>query len=145
MGTVQNAPDPDYANFFEYYNVDGTLESTEQFHGCTIFISFWSKSCGPCIRSFSEDRELRAKLMDEGVVIINATIDNKNEWMWALDKYKPNGLNVHPRKIQKLQRHFDIYFLPVYATIDIDGKVVPYPKSKRGNVKDFAEWYEGQK
>ncbi len=143
--SVQSTQEMGYKNYFEYYNLDGTLESTKQFHGCTVFISFWSKSCGPCIRSFSKDRELRARLMDEGVILINASIDNKEEWKWSVDKYKPNGLNVHPKKIQKLQRHFDIYFLPVYVTLDIDGNIVSYPNSQRGNVVDFSKLFDQKK
>tara|TARA_B100000497_G_C7663685_1_gene399946 strand:+ start:637 stop:888 length:252 start_codon:yes stop_codon:yes gene_type:complete len=83
--------------------------------------------------------------MDEGVILINASIDNKEEWKWSVAKYKPNGLNVHPKKIQKLQRHFDIYFLPVYATLDIDGNIVSYPNSQRGNVVDFSKLFDQKK
>ena len=133
-----------YENYFEYYNLDGSLESTDQFHGCTVFISFWSKSCAPCIRSFDRYRDLREELINDGVIIINASIDNKDEWLWALDKYNPNGINVHPRKIQKLQRHFHVYFLPVYATLDIDGKLIEYNNSQKGNITQFAKWYKLQ-
>jgi len=130
-----------YKNYFAFKDVNDVEAHTERYHGCIVHISFWSKICAPCIRSFEKHRELREELINEGAIMINATIDNKDEWLMALERYHPNGLNIRPEKLQQVQRHFDIYQLPVYATLDIDGNLVTYSGNRKGDIEDFAHWY----
>ena len=140
----QKGPNNPELNYFDYTTIDGVEGSLDQFHGCKVFISFWSKVCRPCIRSFQKHRELRQRLMDEGAIIINASLDNDTDWRAAVSQHNPNGLNISMKKAQLVQRHYDVYFLPVYVTLDIDGYRVEKNDESR-DILQFADWFDKSK
>ena len=112
--------------------------------GCYVFVTFWSKTCGPCIRSFRNNRDLRDSLIDDGVIIINASIDTKEDWIRACRKYNPNGINAMVEDFEHAQDVYEILNLPVYVTLDPSGNEVSYDRLQYGNINDFADWYKKQ-
>jgi len=131
----------DTLDYIDLCQVEGELE---EWKGKVVFLSFWSKSCGPCIRSFKRDNALRNAMIEEGVVLINVSIDNEMHWKRAYERYRPSGMNVRTVSFEAAQDQFEIFNLPVYVTIDKDGSRVAYDRMLYGNIHDFKKWYRAK-
>lgn len=132
----------------DYIDLCDVEEKLSNWRGRIVFISFWSRTCGPCIRGFKRHQKLRNQLTEEGIVFLNVSIDRKEDWVRAYERYKPVGLNAMCKSFEQAQDDFEIFNLPVYVTIDEAGEMVVYDKMQYGNILDFVAWMkdrEGKK
>ena len=128
--------------YVDLCDLEGQLS---EWKGQVIFISFWSKTCGPCIRGFNNNNKLRNELTEKGVILLNVSIDSKEDGLIAYNRYRPVGINSITKSFEQAQDDFEIFNLPVYVTIDEKGRQVEYDRMQWGNLSDFVEWYEGRK
>ncbi len=127
-----------------YISLCDVEEKLSFWEGKVVFISFWSKTCGPCIRGFKQHNTLRNQLTDKGIVFLNVSIDSKEDWLTAYERYRPVGVNGVAKSFEKAQDDFEIFNLPVYVTIDEEGKEVIYDKNEVGqyNRSGAVDGYE---
>ena len=138
MVSQEEVPDKELT----YISLCDVEEKLSFWEGKVVFISFWSKTCGPCIRGFKQHNTLRNQLTDKGIVFLNVSIDSKEDWLTAYERYRPVGVNGVAKSFEKAQDDFEIFNLPVYVTIDEEGKEVIYDKTKWGNITDLLEWLD---
>jgi len=101
----------------------GSLVSLEDYAGKVVYISFWASWCKPCIAGFKKSKEIRKQLQDLGVVLINVSIDKKEEaWRDAMIRYHPQGINTWAISLQDLAKDYDISAIPLYHIVNKQGK-----------------------
>ncbi len=101
----------------------GSLVSLEDYTGKVVYISFWASWCKPCIEGFKKSKEIRKQLQDLGVVLINVSIDKKEEaWRDAMIRYNPQGINTWAISLQDLAKDYDISAVPLYHIVNKQGK-----------------------
>jgi thiol-disulfide isomerase/thioredoxin len=101
----------------------GSLVSLEDYAGKVVYISFWASWCKPCIAGFKKSKEIRKQLQDLGVVLINVSIDKKEEaWRDAMIRYNPQGINTWAISLQDLAKDYDISAIPLYHIVNKQGK-----------------------
>jgi len=101
----------------------GSLISLEDYMGKVVYISFWASWCKPCIAGFKKSKDVRKQLQDLGVVLINVSIDKKEEaWRDAMIRYNPQGINTWAISLQDLSKDYDISAIPLYHIVNKQGK-----------------------
>ena len=102
---------------------EGNLISLSDYKGKVVYISFWASWCKPCIAGFKKNKELRQRLSDMGVVLLNVSIDKKNEaWVDAMVRYRPVGVNGLVLSFSDVSKDYDISAIPLYHIVDKNGK-----------------------
>ena len=107
----------------EMVDKEGNLVSLSDFKGQVVYISFWASWCKPCIAGFKKNQDLRKRLSDLGVVLLNVSIDKKEEaWRDAMVRYKPHGINGLVLSMSDVSKDYDISAIPLYHIVDKNGK-----------------------
>ena len=102
---------------------EGNLVSLSDYKGKVVYISFWASWCKPCIAGFKKNHDLRQRLSDLGVVLLNVSIDKKEEaWKDAMVRYKPLGVNGLVLSMSDVSKDYDISAIPLYHIVDKNGK-----------------------
>jgi len=101
----------------------GNLISLTDYDGKVIYLSFWASWCKPCIAGFKKSKDIRQKLQDMGVVLVNISIDKEEEaWRDAMIRHNPLGVNTWAISLQDLANNYDISAIPLYHIINKQGK-----------------------
>jgi len=101
----------------------GSLVALEDYRGQVVYISFWASWCKPCIAGFKKSEATRKQLQDMGVVLINISIDKKEEaWRDAMIRHNPLGINSWAISLSDLAKDYDISSIPLYHIVDKNGK-----------------------
>lgn len=101
----------------------GNLISLTDYQGKVVYVSFWASWCKPCIAGFKKSKEVRKKLQDLGVVLLNVSIDkNEEAWRDAMLRHNPLGVNTWAVSLQDLAKNYDISSIPLYHIINKQGK-----------------------
>ncbi len=101
----------------------GNLISLTDYQGKVVYVSFWASWCKPCIAGFKKSKDIRQRLQDMGVVLINISIDKEEEaWRDAMIRYNPLGVNTWAISLQDLAKNYDISSIPLYHIINKQGK-----------------------
>ncbi len=115
----------------------GSLVSLQDYKGKVVYISFWASWCKPCIAGFKKSADVRKKLQDMGVVLINISIDKKEEaWRDAMIRHNPLGINTWAISLQDLAKDYDISAIPLYHIINKQGK---FAYLSDGGSRDIVE------
>ena len=101
----------------------GNLVSLTDYQGKVVYISFWASWCKPCIEGFKKSKDIRKRLQDMGVVLLNISIDKEEEaWRDAMIRHNPLGVNTWAISLQDLAKDYDISSIPLYHIINKQGK-----------------------
>ena len=112
-----------------------------EYKGKVIYISFWASWCGPCIGNFEKYKEIRNALEDEGVILLNVSIDEVEEkWRTMVEKLDLNGINVIAAK-EDLYPDYQILSIPLYEIVGRDGNF-RYLSDEAGRdiIGQFRKW-----
>ena len=102
---------------------DGNYVGLSTYKGKVVYISFWASWCKPCIEGFKKNKELREKLDEAGVVLLNVSIDKKEEaWRDAMIRHLPKGVNGRVVSLSEVSKNYDISAIPLYHIVDKNGK-----------------------
>lgn len=116
---VENIAAPE----IDMVNKSGGLVAIEDYKGQVVYISFWASWCKPCIEGFKKSKDIRKQLQDLGVVLINISIDKKEEaWRDAMIRHNPLGINTWAISLQDLAKDYDISAIPLYHIVNKQGK-----------------------
>ena len=120
-------------------NKQGNLVGIEDYKGKVVYLSFWASWCKPCIAGFKKSKDIRQKLQDMGVVLLNISIDKKEEaWRDAMLRHNPLGINTWAISLPSLAKNYDISSIPLYHIIDKQGKFAYLSESgNRDIVEEF--------
>lgn len=105
----------------------GKMVSLSDLKGKVVYIDFWSKYCGPCLRAIKEEvPQLHEKYKGKNVAFVNVSLDaTESEWKELLGKLKPGGTNLWIKENNDpVCIAYNIDAVPHYILIDQNGKIV---------------------
>lgn len=133
----QVAPD------FHYETADNKVATLSNLKGEVVYLSFWASWCGPCKKNFQKYHELRTQLQEEGVILLNISLDkDKSKWDTALKKHNfINGINGHATDLASIQAEYKVSKVPDYHIIGKNGQFVFLSDSPDRNIlEEFRQW-----
>jgi len=139
QGQELKAPD------FKFTLDDGTMKNLSDYEGEVVYLSFWASWCAPCLSNYKKYHEVRTKLQEMGVVLLNVSIDDtKGKWKKSLDKHIViNGVNAHASDLDFVKNNYELSSIPLYEILNKKGEFVylseTYP---RDIYADFQRWLE---
>ena len=84
-------PAPD----FTLENEKGEVVSLASFRGKVVYMDFWFAACVPCHVLFEGTKSVKEHFKgNENVVFLNISIDDRNTWEKALEKFRIDGYHV---------------------------------------------------
>ena len=102
---------------------NGNYVGLGNYKGQVVYISFWASWCKPCIEGFKKNKDLRKKLDEAGVVLLNVSIDKKEEaWKDAMIRHNPLGVNGRVVSLSDVAKNYDVSAIPLYHIVDKNGK-----------------------
>lgn len=117
-------PAPD----FTLENEKGQRVSLSNFKGKVVYLGFWGVYCSPCLRDFKTFYpQIQEHYKNKEVVFINVCVNSKkDEWMAALKKYKPGGINLFAEGLEShpVPRSYNVFAVPHHVLIDKEGRLV---------------------
>ncbi len=121
-GVLSGTPDvaaPD----FDMMDDKRKVISLSDYEGKVVYLSFWASWCKPCIEGFKKSADIRKQMQDMGVVLLNVSIDKKEEaWRDAMIRHNPIGVNGLVLSLEDISKKYDISSIPLYQIIDKNGK-----------------------
>lgn len=132
---IKQAPD------FAMEILDGNSKMLSDYNGEVVYISFWASWCAPCITNFEKYKDIRSTLEEEGVILLNVSIDeDETKWLKAIDKLEINGINAIAKK-ENLYPAYQISSIPLYEIIGKNGQFLYLSdEANRDIVAQFKNW-----
>ena len=107
----------------EFFDGDGNAKHFSDYSGKYLFLNFWSSSCGYCIMSLPELKEV-SENYHENLTVISISLDIDAKWKDAMDKYDMPWVNLRdPKGYGGLIANYGIG-TPYNVIISPDGKVL---------------------
>lgn len=108
----------------DLYDTEGNIRHLSEFIGKYILLDFWSRGCGPCIRSIPELEEV-AGLYSDRMAVVSISQDPENIWKSYIKdkKLKGNQWNGLNEGIGGLEAAYQVHGIPHYVLISPEGKV----------------------
>ncbi len=129
-----------FAPGFTLPDVNGRMVSLDQYRGKVVYLSFWATWCKPCLKGFEKSIYIRKKLQEKGIVLINISIDKKEEvWKGTMGRIEMPGVNLLASD-DSMMKTYGLTSLPVYHIIDKQGKYAYLPEDgMRDIVEEFVK------
>jgi thiol-disulfide isomerase/thioredoxin len=110
------------------------------FRGHVVYINFWASWCRPCVANFEKYANIRKRLSNEGVILLNLSIDEQPaQYRAALARLNPIGVNGQPLDMKSAKNHYGLYEIPAYYLIDKFGKFVHLSDKQGGDISEFRK------
>lgn len=132
----QTAPD------FSFTTLENEKQNLSDLKGEVLYVSFWASWCEPCFENFVKYENMRNKLSDLGVVLLNVNIDKEEtNWHNAMAKHHINGIHVRGIGLDDLQEVYNLYSIPSYEIINKKGEFVYLSdRPNRNIIEEFKQW-----
>jgi thiol-disulfide isomerase/thioredoxin len=116
-------------NVFDFTLPDrkGTIFATSSLKGKWFLIDFWASWCAPCRQQFPEMNRIYEENKNKNFEIVGVSIDeSKEEWFKAIEKDKPNWINlIEGTGLDgELAKKYNVLWVPSNFLINSDGKVI---------------------
>lgn len=124
---------PDIKIFNQY----GQAFSLKDFNGDFLIISFWSRTCIPCIREIDEINEFVKKTKGTGIKLI--TVSPEKEWISPeeqkafLKRYGGNDIEFYSDKKSALANNFGIFTSPHAVLVNANSMEI-------GRIRGSVDW-----
>ncbi|MDX5347392.1 MAG: TlpA family protein disulfide reductase [Hymenobacteraceae bacterium] len=111
---------------FELTSVTGEKVKLSDFIGKTVYLNFWTTSCGLCLIDQPYAQHLAEKMEGENVVFLNIAVDDDEEaWRKMVTKKNLKGVHVISKADNtQLLEQYQVKNLPSYYLIGEDGTFI---------------------
>lgn len=97
-----------------------------EYYGKIIYVKFWASWCRTCIKEINYSNEIINNINNEDIIFINISTDeNYKNWLKALKKYKPDGINYLIDSNSKInfKEYFQIEGVPYIFILDKNSNI----------------------
>lgn len=101
--------------------LEGQLPETTK--NKVLLLDFWASWCQPCAESFPVLEELHKRYLDQGLVIVGVSTDDKKANMEKFLKKHPVTFPIVRDAAQKLVAQVDVSTMPTSVLVDREGKI----------------------
>lgn len=131
---------------FEFTLGDGTVQSLSDYKGKVVYLSFWASWCAPCMKNYNRYYNVRRKLQEMGVVLLNVSIDkSEDSWEKSLKEHYIiiNGVNGHASDLKFVKDNYELSSIPLYEILNKKGEFVYLSETQPRDIySDFKNWLE---
>ena len=129
---------------FDMMTPERNVISLSDYNGKVVYVSFWASWCKPCIEGFKKSAATRQKLQEMGVILLNVSIDKKEEaWKEAMVRHNPIGINGLVLSLEDISKKYNISSIPIYEIIAKNGKFAYLSDSAQRNIlEEFRQLVE---
>lgn len=129
---------------FTLENEKGEKINLASFHGKVIYLDFWYASCGPCHALFGTIKPVKQFYSgNPDVVFLCVSIDRKNIWLDALQKFNIHGYHAFTEGKEinhSIIRDYKVANYPTTCLIDAGGKIfMANPSNEPEKLKEQIE------
>lgn len=120
--TIAGGQDSEEAPHLTFINEDGFEQSLADLRGEVVYLSFWAGWCKPCIDGFEKYADVRTRLDEMGINLLNVSIDaSETLWKSNLQMHQINGTNAFITNMNEARDPYQLYSIPAYFIIGKDG------------------------
>ena len=106
-----------------FRSTDGKTHTLDEYRGKVIYLSFWASWCKPCLAGFQKSATLRKELEAAGIVLLNISIDEKEDaYDAARTRQELVGIVGLATDIPETQHLYALSTLPAYYIINKSGQ-----------------------
>jgi thiol-disulfide isomerase/thioredoxin len=123
---------------FNLPDIKGVRHSMEDYKGKVVFIDFWFRSCGNCIRVSPYLEKIEKHFQGAPVVFLSINVDNKrSDWIWGIEsgKYSSDyAINLYTENLgfkHPICLHYAVDAGPTLVLIDKKGRLLTNPVDPR--------------
>jgi len=137
-----NADAQKMAPSFTLKNDKGEMVSLSDFRGKVVYLSFWASWCAPCKKIFANSRGIRDTLAEEGVVLLNISLDkDPKKWDDAMFMFDIPGIHLIENPEKTVQFEYDVRSVPAFYIINKRGELETLTGGGiDGALADFRGW-----
>jgi len=118
---------------FVVENQNGVKIRLPDFLGKVVYMDFWFNACGPCHALFNNLKPVKEHFKNNNnVVFLNISIDNKHNWLEALQRHDIAGIHVYTEGKEAehpIIKDYKIYDYPTNRLIGKNGNLFIYAPS----------------
>jgi thiol-disulfide isomerase/thioredoxin len=122
---VRVAPGTPAPDFRGHDAGTGRSVGLSDFKGKVVYVNFWASYCGACIKKMDVFNAFSADLAKEGIVIVNVSIDDKQEtWKRTLTEFPSAGYHLWAKggsNQADIQQLFGVEAVPQYFILTRSG------------------------
>lgn len=109
----------------DLYDLDGRLRHLSEFKGKYILLDFWTKGCGPCIRSFPETVEICRQYQGK-LEVVGICLSTPEEMKEMVEEYKLAGNQWRQQAagMSGLAAAYQVNAVPRYVLISPEGRIM---------------------
>ena len=108
----------------DFFDINGITKHLSDYSGKYILLDFWSHSCGPCLMSIPEMKEV-SEIFSDILNIVSISLDTDDTWKETMSAHDMPWIHIRdPKGYGGVAAYYGVVGIPNYVLISPDGKII---------------------